>query len=311
MNLKDYLFIARFDHWPKNIMVLPGCFFAAYITRTGPDLQSVLRIALALAACCFIASANYTINEWLDSAHDTFHPTKKFRPGASGRLNPGLVVLEYIIFACLGLAVSAFLSKQFFITALIFLIMGLAYNVPPIRTKDKMYLDVASESFNNPLRFIMGWLAYSHLYFPPSSIILAYWAGGGFLMAVKRYAEYRFINNPEQAALYRASFNKYTEKSLLLYSMFCAITSSFFLAIFLIKYHIEFVLLFPLIAFLFVWYLEIGMRPLSAAQSPEKLFREKNFFSYVVFLCFLTIGLALLEIPALSSLSEPVLLKLE
>jgi 4-hydroxybenzoate polyprenyltransferase len=274
--------------------------------RTHPDAQTLLHIMLALLACCLLSSANYTINEWLDAAHDKFHPTKKFRPGASGRLNPRLVGCEYLLFACLGLGISAYLSKHFVMTAVVFLMMGLVYNVPPVRTKDTVYLDVATESFNNPLRFILGWLAYSHLFFPPSSIVLAYWAGGGFLMAVKRYAEYRFMNDPDQAARYRASFGRYTEKSLLLYSIFCAITSSFFLAIFLVKYHIEFVLLFPFIALLFVWYLEIGMRPLSAAQSPEKLFREKSFFKYVIFLCFLTVVLALLDLPALSVLSEPV-----
>ena len=30
--------------------------------------------------------------------------------------------------------------------------MGVAYNVPPVRTKDRAYLDVLSESVNNPLR---------------------------------------------------------------------------------------------------------------------------------------------------------------
>jgi 4-hydroxybenzoate polyprenyltransferase len=310
MRLKDYVFIMRPDHWPKNILVLPGCFFAAYIMRKSPDVQTLLHVGLALVSCCLLASANYTINEWLDSAHDSFHPTKQFRPGASGRLNPRAVVLQYLLLACLGLGGGAYLSLPFFITSCVFLVMGLAYNVPPARTKDKAYLDVATESFNNPVRFLLGWLAYSPLFFPPASILLAYWAGGGFLMAVKRYAEYRFIDAPEQAALYRASFGRYTEQSLLLYSIFCAITASFFMGIFLIKYHVEFVFLFPFIAFMFVWYLRIGMRPLSAAQSPEKLFREKSFFAYVIFLCFLTVMLALLDLPALNHLDEPLLLRL-
>jgi len=37
--------------------------------------------------------------------------------------------------------------------------MGLVYNVPPLRTKDRQYLDVLSESINNPLRFMLGWTA--------------------------------------------------------------------------------------------------------------------------------------------------------
>ena len=78
-------------------------------------------------------------------------------------------------------------------------------------------------------------------------------------MGVKRYSEYRFINDPERAVLYRKSFQSYTEQTLLLSSFFYALLSSFFLAVFLIKYRIEFVLSFPAFALLFVWYLAIGM----------------------------------------------------
>ena len=60
-----------------------------------------------------------------------------------------------------------------------FLLIGIIYNVPPFRTKDIPYLDVLSESLNNPLRFILGW----HMIidsFPPSSILISYWMGGAF-----------------------------------------------------------------------------------------------------------------------------------
>ena len=77
--------------------------------------------------------------------------------------------------------------------------MGIIYNVRPIRSKDRIYLDVLSESINNPLRLLLGWSAVLAGMLPPSSILMAYWMGGAFLMAVKRYAEYRFINDPESS----------------------------------------------------------------------------------------------------------------
>jgi hypothetical protein len=39
-------------------------------------------------------------------------------------------------------------------------------------------------------------------------------------MAIKRYAEYRFINSAELAGLYRRSFRYYTEESLLASAFF-------------------------------------------------------------------------------------------
>jgi decaprenyl-phosphate phosphoribosyltransferase len=79
--------------------------------------------------------------------------------------------------------------------------MGLVYNVKPVRTKDRQYLDVLSESVNNALRVLLGWSAIISDVLPPSSILLAYWMGGAYLMAIKRYSEYRFINSSEQAGL--------------------------------------------------------------------------------------------------------------
>jgi 4-hydroxybenzoate polyprenyltransferase len=141
---------------------------------------------------------------------------------------------------------------------------------------------------------------------PPSSAVLSYWMGGAFLMAVKRYSELRFIGDANRAGLYRRSFRFYTEQSLLLSSLFYAILSTFFLAVFLIKYRVEFVISFPAFALLFVWYLKIGMRAESAAKDPEKIFREPRFVLFVLFLCVLVTVLYFVDIPSLNILSERV-----
>lgn len=310
MNIKSYIFIARFDHWFKNIFILPGVVVALVISQTSFSGAVATNVCISLLSCSFIASANYVINEWLDSAYDKFHPVKKDRPGAQGQLQAKFVILEYIFFATIGLALASMISYPYVITSVVLLCMGLIYNVPPLRSKEIAFVDVISESFNNPLRFAMGWFAVVGVYFPPASILIAYWAGGAFLMTVKRYAEYRFINDPEKAALYRRSFKNYTEKSLLLYAIFYAITSSFFLAIFLTKYRQEFILSFPFFALLFVWYLAIGMRPLSPAQSPEKIYKDGKFCAFLVFLSLLIFTLLVVDIPQLHMLQEAFLLKL-
>ena len=119
-------------------------------------------------------------------------------------------------------------------------------------------------------------------------------------MATKRFAEYRFINNPDQASLYRRSFKYYTENSLLISMFFYAITSAFFLGIFLIKHRIELLISFPFFALLFAWYLHIGLRKDSVVQGPEKLHHEKKFMLYVVAFTVLLMGLIYIDIPSLS-----------
>lgn len=297
-NIKPYISIARVDHWFKNIFMLPGVGLA--IIMSSQDLASHIFPSLAaFASLCLLASANYTINEWLDADNDRFHPVKKNRPSVTGDVKGSLVLVQYLLLLCTGLLIAYDLSLSFFAIALIFVLMGIIYNVPPIRSKDRAYLDVLSEALNNPLRLLLGWSAILPGSLPPSSILLAYWMGGAFLMGVKRFAEYRFINDPERAALYRRSFGVYNADKLLLSAFFYALCASFFLAIFLIKYRIEFLLSFPLFAALFTWYLALGMRENSPAQNPEKLLKEKRFMAFVVLLSLVVSLLFVVDIPEL------------
>lgn len=298
--IKHYIHIARPDHWFKNIFMLPGMIMALYYTDFRFESTSLLLILLGILSTCLIASANYVINEWLDHDYDKFHPVKKFRPAVTENLKKHFVYIEYIGLAIAGLGLSLFVSRIFFFVELGFLFMGFMYNVKPFRTKDKAYLDVLSESVNNPIRFILGWLLIGIEFIPPSSVLIAYWMGGAFLMATKRFAEYRFIGDPEIAGKYRHSFTIYTEGSLLSSTVFYALCSSFFLAIFLIKHRIELLISFPFLALLFTWYLYLGFEENSIVQTPEKLYRKKGFIFYVFFLFVLLVVLLKIDIPALS-----------
>ncbi len=302
--LRDYVGIARPDHWIKNIFVLPGAALAIGLSPSVDWPTTLVRLLIALLATCVVASANYTINEWLDADTDRHHPIKKSRPAALGRLSARLVLLQWGLLGCLGMGLAWQLGKKFFLVAAMLLIMGIVYNVPPIRTKDRAYLDVLSESINNPLRFMLGWTAVISALLPPSSILIAYWMGGAYLMAIKRYSEYRFIGDPERAGLYRRSFDFYSEHSLLLSAVYYALTSALFLGVFLIKYRIELLLTIPFLALMFVWYLKIGMKHDSAAQKPEKLHRERAFMAYVVGVGLLFTILLLVRIPWLSFLVD-------
>jgi len=302
----EYIKIARIDHWFKNVFMLPGTALALIFTNR-PLTEVIWPMIIGILSVCFIASANYVINEWLDAEFDQYHPIKKNRPSVgNNKLQAKYVYLEYIIFIILGLSLGLLLSIEFNIFLVALLIMGVVYNVKPFRTKEKAYVDVLSESINNPLRFLLGWSAIVTGSLPPSSALLAYWMGGAFLMAVKRYAEYRFIGDPEQAALYRRSFKVYTEEKLLISSFFYALSSTFFLGIFLIKYRIEFFLSFPFFALLFAWYLSIGQKTHSPTQNPEKLYTEKKFILYVIFLCIIVALLFFIDIPWLQVLVERV-----
>lgn len=309
--LKDYIAIARPDNWLKNIFMIPGMLFALSVFKTPFDEQLLFKIIAGIISTCLIASANYVINEYLDVEFDKFHPLKKKRSLVVTQVNPKLVYLEYALLAITGLFIGYLVSWKFLITSAFLLVMGIIYNVRPFRSKERVFLDVISESINNPIRFALGWFIFSPSLgipntkwdlnwintFPPASIIIAYWMGGAFLMATKRFAEYRLIGNPELAGQYRRSFKYYSENSLLVSMFFYAITCAFFMGIFLIKDRIELLVSFPFFALLFSWYLRIGLLNDSPVQGSEKLHTRKWFMLYLFLFTTLLCILMFVEIP--------------
>lgn len=309
---KDYFAMTRPDYWLKNIFIFPGLLFALAVYHTPLDASLFIKVVIGVISSCLVASANYVINEYLDADFDKYHPLKKARTSVVKVVNPVIVYSLYAALALVGLALGLLISTKFFWTAAFLLFMGVIYNVRPFRSKERVYLDVLSESVNNPIRFALGWFMATpavglimdnrwDLEFfdsvPPLSIIVAYWMGGAFLMATKRFAEYRLIANPKLAGLYRRSFKYYTENSLLISMFFYAITCAFFLGIFLIKNRIEMLLSFPFFALLFAWYLKIGLLKNSPVQGSEKLWTRKWFMTYLVLFTILVCTLMFVDIP--------------
>ena len=306
-----YIKIARPDHWIKQLFIVPGIIIAIFLIKDVTfDTTLLFHIIVGFLGTCFIASANYVINEYLDAEFDKYHPTKKYRPMVTQNMNKKIIYVEYFVLAILGLLCAYFVSIPFFIVDFILLIMGILYNVKPFRTKDIPFLDVLSESINNVLRLLLGWFIITNKYLPPVSIMGGYWMFGAFLMAMKRYAEYRMINDPKQAALYRKSFAKYTEKSLLVSSFFYALLSIFLCGTFLIKYKIELILAIPVLCGLFCYYLYISFKPDSAVQKPEKLYKEKKLLIFLMIFIILFIVLLFVDIPILSRLLDQTLVEI-
>ena len=295
----EYFAIARPDHWFKNVFMLIGVALAFFYRPELVESLSFLRIAWAFLATCIVASSNYVINEILDAPTDLSHPVKFARPIPSGRVNVKLAYLEWLGLAALGLWMSWWINPTFFLTALTLLGMGVIYNVPPIRSKNLPYLDVLSESVNNPIRLVLGWCVVSTAFVPPLSLLLSYWMIGAFFMATKRFAEYRSIGDPARAAAYRGSFQHYTENKLLVSMFFYATAAALFLGVFIIRYRLELLLGIPLIAGFFSYYMHIALKTESSVQAPEKLYREAGLMIYL-FLCVAAfVVLMFVPVPAL------------
>jgi len=305
-HISDYIAIARLDHSTKHVFIIPGIILA-YMLRGIRSEHPVQSLLFGLMTVVCIASANYVINEFLDREFDQHHPTKSQRSAVQRRMSGKLVAIEWTLLVIIGLACASLSSKLLFLTAFLFALQGIVYNVNPMRSKDKVYLDVISESVNNPLRLIVGWAIIDPTSLPPSSLILSYWFGGAFLMAAKRLSEYREIvaaHGAELLVRYRASFRNYTEVSLTACCIAYSLFSVSLLAIFLIKYRIEYILAMPFVVALFTSYFAMSTVPGSSAQKPEKLFRETQIIAIVLSLAAVFLITSFVDMPLLGILAE-------
>jgi len=307
VKLGAYLEIARVDHWFKNVFAFPGIVLALHTdpSLVGPSLA--VSLGAAMLGLCLTASSNYVINEYLDAETDRKHPTKKNRPAARGDVTLGGVLVEWLLLAVAGIGLGFWVAPGAGWTLLVLWLMGIAYNVRPLRTKEHPYLDVTSEAVNNPLRLLLGWYATQSTLIPPASLLLSYWMLGSYLMAVKRYAELRSIGDRDRAAAYRRSFAWYTEERLLVSAMAYASACALFAGMFIIRYRIELVLSVPFVAAFFAMYLRVGMDDDSAAMKPEHLYKHRPLLALSVVTFVVCLALMSVDFEFLDPLFAPTI----
>jgi len=288
-----YIKMSRIDHWPKNILLVPGYLFAINLTGSDFfDFGTLRNFGWIFLSTCFASSANYILNEYADSKTDLFHPTKNRRINVLETFSGLSIGIVYLIWATFSLVFISFTSIGI-ILILTYLFLGILYNVKPIRLKDISYLDVVCESANNPIRLLLGWVSISKSMSPPITLIIGYWLLGSFLMGAKRLSEFIQLGktiDKEMIVKYRKSFKFYNESRLFYFSNLSAYLGVIFLSIFSIKYNPLFIIFTIIVA---SWIIDYGSQvhiPDSMVQNPEKLVKSyKNFkYSLILFSSFLS-----------------------
>lgn len=304
-DLRAHINIARPDYWFKNVFVIPGIIISLG-TVTGVDARSLwIRIVSGFLAICLIASSNYTLNEVLDAPSDRHHPEKRHRAVPSGRVTPTAAYVQWLFLFAIGMSVAWTISIPFSLSVLALWIMGVVYNVPPVRSKDQPYVDVLSEAINNPLRMLAGWFIVTSSTMAPASLLLSYWMIGCYFMALKRYAELASIGDRLTAGAYRRSFAFYTPERLIVSIMFYAAAAMLFFGAFSMRYRLELILAFPLVALVMAMYLRVAFKPNSAAQNPEHLYRERGLMVAVIATTLVMVVLLRVDLPVMHRLLTP------
>lgn len=158
--LLDLCAIARPWFWPVSLLPLyVGFVLASH--RLWPAVGQVPRLlAAALVVEPLVWLAVLAINDANDLPGDLRNPRKAGGPLTSGRLTPRTV--RRIAFAAAGaaLAVSLAVGAVFAAGALLSLVLGWLYSVPPVRLKARPGADVAANALAlGALGPLAGWTA--------------------------------------------------------------------------------------------------------------------------------------------------------
>lgn len=196
----------RPKQWVKNVLVLAAPLAAGMDALTG---RTAVDILLAFVVFCFGASSIYLINDARDVESDRQHPTKRFRPIASGMLPINLAYAMAVILIALAIGLSFLATDGRALAGVIgiYILLQLGYC---FGWKHIPVIDIALVSSGFMLRTMAGGVA--------AGIDLSQWFllvaafGSLFMASGKRYAE--LLLAKETGAKIRRALEGYTETYL-------------------------------------------------------------------------------------------------
>lgn len=178
--IKAVIIAARPNQWIKNLIIYTSIIFSGKLF----DLNLFFRTTFGFLIFCLLSSTSYILNDVIDYPYDKKHPSKKFRPVASGKLTIPEATFLVFIFSFLSLIVSLAFSTAFSIIALIFLLLHFFYS---LYFKKQPVLDIFAISFSFMLRAFAGQVLTS--YHIQIWLLLTIFFISLFIASVKRHAE--------------------------------------------------------------------------------------------------------------------------
>ncbi|HEY7347459.1 MAG TPA: decaprenyl-phosphate phosphoribosyltransferase [Ktedonobacterales bacterium] len=92
----------RLRQWTKNLLVFAGVVFAQRVL----DVGALGRATAAFVVFCLLSSLVYLVNDLGDLESDRRHPTKRYRPLASGKLSAPVAVAGAVLLGVLATALT-------------------------------------------------------------------------------------------------------------------------------------------------------------------------------------------------------------
>jgi 4-hydroxybenzoate polyprenyltransferase len=122
--LRPMLQTMRPRQWIKNGLLFIPLIFDKQLT----NWPALARVGLGFLLFCILSSLVYIINDLMDFEADRNHPQKRLRPIAAGKLKISTARLAVAALTLIFFIPAIWLSPQFALIGLIYLILNLAYS---------------------------------------------------------------------------------------------------------------------------------------------------------------------------------------
>jgi 4-hydroxybenzoate polyprenyltransferase len=139
----------RVKQWTKNLLLFAGAVFARQILI----YPKLIRVSIAFFVFCLLSSALYIINDLNDLPSDRNHPRKRFRPIASGAIPIPVAITISVMLGVISFSIAYFLGLPFFITAIGYAFLTVAYT---FYLKRLVIIDVMTIAAGFVLRAVAG-----------------------------------------------------------------------------------------------------------------------------------------------------------
>jgi 4-hydroxybenzoate polyprenyltransferase len=114
----------RPSEWTKNLFIFAALMFGQRLL----DVRAVLYSVAAFVIFCALSGVVYLINDVADRAADRSHPTKRYRPIASGAVSVPLALTTAAMLAAVALGAAFWLRPAFALLGLGYLALLAAYS---------------------------------------------------------------------------------------------------------------------------------------------------------------------------------------
>ncbi|WP_339235889.1 decaprenyl-phosphate phosphoribosyltransferase [Paenibacillus sp. FSL R5-0517] len=155
--------LLRPKQWTKNLLLFAALLFSFEEIRA----ETILATLLGFILFSFVAGCVYILNDFVDRDRDRQHPVKKYRPMASGQVNPSHALLFGIILLILSVGTAFMMNPLFGVLCIVYFLLNVSYSFV---LKHLVILDMMTIAAGFVLRAIAGGVLI-HVPFTPWFLI--------------------------------------------------------------------------------------------------------------------------------------------